>query len=117
MERAFETILRWLNINDDFEVNSNNIIEMVLPKNMYFVLLERVKANITLDSALKVTTQSSFTIDRREYIDNFWGRCRLEVTETSENTVLRYKFLGYEAVVNGTVVLVDSIKSKMELED
>lgn len=117
MERAFETILRWLNVNDEFELKSNNIIEMVLPKNMFLILLERVKDNITLNSELKVAAQDSFVIERREFIDNYWGRCRLEVTENSENTTLQYKFLGYEAVVEGTVVIVDSIKTKMELED
>ena len=50
-------------------------------------------------------------------MDGYWGKCRLTVINSSENVKMEYKFLGYEALVNGTIVLVDSLKTMSELGD
>lgn len=118
MERVFENILRWLELDiEGYEVLGNNIVEKRVPRQMFSILCERVMMNVTLNGCVRSTTQTELTLVKREYVDNFWGQCKLTIQLTDEDVVITYQFLGYEAIVNEQVVLVDSIKSMMELGD
>lgn len=118
MERVFENILRWLDLDiEDYKVLGNNIVEKRVPKQLFPILCERVTMNVTLNACRESMTQTSLSLVKREYVDDFWGKCRLTIELTEEDVVITYKFLGYEAIVNGQVVLVDSIKTMMELGD
>lgn len=117
MEKVFQTILRWLELDDEFEVRNNNIVVKIMHRNMFEVIVERIGLNITLNYSVVSVSQDKIVLERREYVDGFWGRCRLVVERTLESTIMEYRFLGYEAVVGGSVVLVDSIKTMVELGD
>lgn len=116
MEKAFLTILRWLEVDDELEVMSSNLVRKILPKELFSVIVDRVNMNITLCNQITSCKENEVIIDRREFIDGFWGKCRLSI-KRGEDLEITYKFLGYEAMVNGVIVLVDSIKSMMELGD
>ena len=117
MERSFETLLRWLGLDVQFEVGNNNVVNVVLDRTAFEGIVEKISSNVALYAAVVQSQQDKIVLVRRDYIGEFWGQCRLTVELVEEDTVLKYEFLGYEALVNNSVVLVDSVSTMMELTD
>lgn len=117
MERSFETLLRWLGLDVQFEVGNNNVVNVVLDRTVFDSIVEKINSNVALYAAVVQSQQDKIVLVRRDYIGEFWGQCMLTVELVEEATVLKYEFLGYEALVNNSVVLVDSVSTMMELGD
>ena len=117
MERSFETLLRWLGLDFPFEVGNNNIVNVVLDKTAFEGLVKKINTNVALYAAVTQSQQDKIVLVRRDYIGDFWGQCRLTIELVEDATTIKYEFLGYEALVDNSVVLVDSISTMMELGD
>ena len=45
MERSFETLLRWLGLDVQFEVGNNNVVNVVLDRTVFDSIVEKINSN------------------------------------------------------------------------